>query len=300
MDLTQLRSFVTLARELHFGRAAQKLNMTQPPLSRQIRKLEESLGVTLFDRTSHSVELTAAGRDLLPEATEILQRCAQLTETARAGADRPAGALRMGFIAASTYRYMPMLLAQAAQDFPNLQISLFEMTAAQQLDALALGEIDIGLVRPVVPPSQVETLPVWTEQLAVVLPLDNALARKRRITMPDIRNERLVSFQAMAPYMHQMLDGIFRSEQVFPQIAQQVAHAQSILSLVSVGLGIGIVPQDARYASFDNIVFRPLILKRPVQAELHLIHWRDTRNRAVHQLAELARVVGQRDAPPLA
>ncbi|WP_417722938.1 LysR family transcriptional regulator [Salipiger sp.] len=293
MDLTQLRSFVTVARELHFGRAAQKLNMTQPPLSRQIRKLEETLGVRLFDRTSHHVELTPAGRDLLPEALAILQKVSDVTEDLRRRSATPAGRLKMGFIGAAAYHFMPRLMARAALDFPGLQISLNEMTAAQQLDALTLGEIDLGMVRPVIPPPNVTSIPVWTERLAVVLPLDNPLARRRRLSMADLRSEKLVSYRADAPYMHQMLTGIFRDEQIFPAIAQQVNHAQSILSLVSVGMGVGIVPQDARHASFDNIVFRPLMLKTPVMAELHLIYREDRAGRMIRPFTDLARDIGK-------
>lgn len=292
MDLTQLRSFTTLARELHFGRAAQKLNMTQPPLSRQIQKLEDELGVKLFDRTSHHVELTAAGRDLLPEALTILQKVSDVADDLRRRTSVQSGRLKVGFISAASYYFMPALLSRAAKDYPALEISLNEMTAAQQIDALALGEIDVGLVRPVIPPPHVRSVPVWNERLAVVLPLDNPLARRRRLSMDDIRGEPLVSYRADAPYMHQMLNGIFRSEQVQPQIAQQVSHAQSILSLVSVGMGIGIVPEDARNASFDNIVFRPLILKTPVQAELHLIYRDDRPNRFLDPFADLARDIG--------
>ncbi|MCP1199570.1 LysR family transcriptional regulator [Notoacmeibacter sp. MSK16QG-6] len=292
MDLNQLRSFVTLARELHFGRAAQKLNMTQPPLSRQISKLEDSLGVRLFDRSSHSVELSAAGRQLLPEALTILQKCSQVADDLRRGSDVQTGVLKLGFIGASSYRFMPTLLDKAARDYPGVDISLHEMTGAQQLDALSLGEIDIGLVRPVVPPANIVSVPVWTEKLAVVLPLDNPLAPRRRLTMSDIRAERFVSYRADAPYMHQILNGIFRDEQVFPEIIQQVNHAQSILSLVSVGMGIGIVPQDARNASFDNIVFRNLKLRKPVEAELHLIYRSDSPNRSIPPFADLAKAIG--------
>lgn len=298
MDLTQLRSFVTLAHELHFGRAAQKLNMTQPPLSRQIARLEEELGTRLFDRTSHRVDLTPAGRELLPEALGILQRCSDVVDQIRRGDRQQAGSLKMGFIAASAYHYMSRLLARAAQDMPALSIALNEMTAAQQLSALALGEIDVGLVRPVVPPARIVSVPVWQEKLAVVLPLDNPLARRRRLTMTDLMHERLVAYHPLAPYMYQMLHGIFRDEQVFPEIAQQVTHAQSILSLVSVGLGVGIVPQDARYASFDNIVFRPLILRTPVQAELHVIFRSDRVNDAIRPFADLAQAIGNMKTGP--
>lgn len=292
MDLTQLRSFVVLARELHFGRAAQKLNMTQPPLSRQIQKLEDELGVRLFDRSSHHVEMTPEGRDLLPEALSILQKISNVTEDLLRRSSAPSGRLKMGFIGAAAYHFMPRLMARAAQDYPALQISLNEMTAAQQLDALALGEIDVGMVRPVIPPANIVSVPVWNEPLAVVLPLDNPLARRRRLTMADIRGEKLISYRADAPNMHQMLNGIFRDEQVFPAIVQQVSHAQSILSLVSVGMGIGIVPQDARNASFDNIVFRRLTLKTPVHAELHLIYREDRQNKAIRPFTALAQDIG--------
>jgi DNA-binding transcriptional LysR family regulator len=147
-ELSQLRCFVATAEELHFGRAAQRLNMTQPPLSRQVQLLERILGVTLLDRTSRSVRLTPAGRAFLLEARRILRLAESAALATRRIASGDAGQIAIGFTAASGYNFLPQLVILSNARLPNADLTLREMVTREQVEALLTGRIDIGLVRP--------------------------------------------------------------------------------------------------------------------------------------------------------
>lgn len=294
LDLVHLRSFVTLASELHFGRAARRLNMTQPPLSRQIRQLEDYLSVQLFERTSHSVALTSSGRSFLPEALGLLRQCAEIEQAVRKLNPEKEGEITVGFIGAASYSFLPRFLVTVARQYPAITINLKELTAAQQLSALEFGEIDLGIVRPVMGLNQkeFESEPVMREELSVVLPLQNPLAQRQRLSLEDLRNEPFIMYHPDAPYLHDLLTDAFYAAGVFPPVVQSLTHAHAILSLVSVGMGVAIVPEEARNACFDNVVFRPIVLKDGITVDLTVIYRRDTRNSAVPLLLEVAKAAG--------
>ncbi|MGX9936575.1 LysR family transcriptional regulator [Advenella kashmirensis] len=295
LDLVHIRSFVTLASELHFGRAARRLNMTQPPLSRQIRQLEDYLTVQLFDRTSHSVALTASGRSFLPEALALLRQSAEVEQAVRRVNPAKEGEITVGFIGAASYSFLPRFLVLAANQFPSVSVNLKELTAVQQLNALEFGEIDLGIVRPVIGFNQkeIESESVMQEELSVVLPLQNPLAQRQRLSLEDLRNEAFVMYHPDAPYLHSLLTDAFYAAGVFPPVVQSLTHAHAILSLVSVGMGVAIVPEEARNACFDNVVFRPIRLKDGITADLNVIYRRDTRNMAVRLLLDVARTLSR-------
>src|SRR4051794_31255961 len=169
-ELGQLRSFVAVATELHFGRAAKRLNMTQPPLSRQIQLLELDLDVQLFTRTSRSVQLTPAGRAFLTEARSLLQQSEAAKQAARRAAQTNSGAVTIGFIGATTYGFLPRLVAKARTELPNIELTFREMPTTEQIDALEFGRIDLGLIRPVNEQRQVISACVLRENLALALP----------------------------------------------------------------------------------------------------------------------------------
>src|ERR1700745_3715558 len=147
-DLNQLRCFVTVAEELHFGRAAARLNMTQPPLSRQIQVLEHVIDAPLLERTSRSVKLTPAGRSFLPEARRILKLAETASQVARRIALGKTGSLKIGYTAAASYGFLPDLISACRARLPEVDFSLKEMVSGEQLEALATGQIDAGLLRP--------------------------------------------------------------------------------------------------------------------------------------------------------
>ncbi len=175
-ELSQVRCFVAVAEELHFGRAAARLNMTQPPLSRQIQILERILGVTLLQRGNRLVRLTPAGQSFLTEARQILKLTESAALLARRVAEGKAGSVNIGFTAASAYSYVPELVAACRQQMPDVELILKEMVSGDQLKRLGSGEIDIGLLRPPIPRSGLQSFRVKSEPMIAAVPAGHRLA----------------------------------------------------------------------------------------------------------------------------
>lgn len=293
IDLVHVRSFVVLATELHFGRAARRLNMTQPPLSRQIKLLEHFLGTTLFDRTSQAVNLTPAGRNFLPEAQSLLQHAEDLTAQMRQVSVEPEGRVRMGFYGAASFRLLPRVMARMAQVYPRVQMILKEMNAAQQLEAFALGELDLGLARPTTMPAGLTASVALREPILLAMPRDYPLARRRIVRPADLQDQPFIAYGPEAPYMHSVQQAIFADHRVAPHIIQSLAHAQAILSLVGIGMGLALVSGDARHASNENIVLRTIPGLRYAEALTHILSRKDGRNPTITLVAELIGEVGK-------
>lgn len=293
LDLAHLRSFVALASELHFGRAAQQVNMTQPPFSRQIKKLEEHLGVSLFERTSHSVKLTQEGHQLLPRAEEIIRQSVEIEQTAKQSKGTKRGEISIGFYAAASFGFLPRLMLHASKKYPNISVSLKEMTTIQQLEALTFGDIDLGLMRPTFSGKQFMAKKVMREELIAAIPLNNPLARHQQLTLEDINNEPFIMYHPDAPYMHDLLSRAFQQAGIYPPVVQSMTNAQAIMALVSVGMGVAIIPEHARFASFDKVIFRPIQLPSDTAAELQVIYRKDARNPVISCFRDLASDIGK-------
>ena len=273
LDLAHVRSFAVAAAELHFGRAARRLHMTQPPLSRQIQLLEQELGVALFHRAHRAVQLTPAGHAFLPEAEALLQHSEAAARAARQAATAEAGSLTVGFVGAATYGVLPRLVARARAELPHLALDFREMSSAAQLEALAFSRIDLGLIRPLPEPHAMASACVLRERLALALPLAHQLAPRRRPTLKQLHGQDFIMYSPEGRHLYDLLTHGFAAAGVRPRVVQAMSHAQAILALVSTGLGLAIVPEEARNACFDNVVFRPISLGAGVAAELHTV-WR--------------------------
>ena len=274
LDFGQLRCFAAVAEELHFGRAAARLNMTQPPLSRQIQVLERVLDVQLLDRTSRSVRLTAAGRSFLPEALRILRLAETATHITRQVAAGRAGVLKLGFTAASAYDFLPRLVMACRSAMPDVTLSLREMVTKDQVEAILSGQIDAGLIRPPVNHPELESEQALAEPLIVALPDGHALVGRDGLILDDLKGEALVGYAPHeASYFHDLLIGLFAVTDLQPRIVQRLTQIHSILALVRARLGIAIVPAAAERLRFEGVAFRPLKLAQPRPAELHLA-WR--------------------------
>jgi DNA-binding transcriptional LysR family regulator len=177
--LIQLESFVAVAEELHFGAAAERLNMTQPPLSRQIQLLEKELHAQLFDRTSRRVELTAAGRTLLPSARQILDLSIKTQLDVQRVATGDAGAVTIGYTAIAGQSALPRLLRRSANEQPGVSLLLRELVSTDQMDGLVKGTVDIGLLRPIVARPGIKYRPVMQDRLVIALPAESPLLEER-------------------------------------------------------------------------------------------------------------------------
>lgn len=271
IDLTQVRSFVAVAAELHFGRAARRLNMTQPPLSRQIRLLEDYLGARLFDRTAKSVTLTPAGRTFLPQAQSLLNHANEAESSIRQ-TTQTEGTVRLAFFGLAAFRLLPRIMARATQQYPRIALDLREMNAVSQINAFAFGELDLGIVRPMTPPPPALTMDtILRERLLVALPHGHALTRTQTIRLSDLNNQPFIAYSTEAPYLHQLQRALFTAHQIHPVEQHRLAHSPALLSLVAIGLGIAVIPEQARHAVMEGVTFRPLALPAPTYALTHLV-----------------------------
>lgn len=271
MELRHLRYFVAVAEELHFGRAAERLRIAQPPLSRQIRDLERELGTPLFERGSRGVSLTVAGRAFLPEARLTIAQAERAQRTAQRAAQGEAGRLRVGFVDAATHSgILPDVLAFFRMHLPSIGLSLLEMDAVQQADALRDGRIDLAIVLSPPPDAdrwlRVET--VYSDPLILALPRGHRLASRARLSTADLANEAFLLFpRPVAPTLHDEIIARCRSARFSPRIVQEAVGWHTIVSLVSAGVGIAFVPRSLRAARQGNTVYRPV---RDLHIDMHL------------------------------
>lgn len=275
-DLDQLRSFTVLAAEKHFGRAAHRLFITQSALTRRIQQLEAELDVLLLNRSSRTVALTAAGETFLTHATAILSSSQEAVRAAREATGQPIGALSIGFDGATTYAFLPQLIARARDTFPALRLDFTEAGSQAQMTEVLFHRLDLGLVRPLPHDKALQMACVRREDLALALPITHRLAGKRRPQLQDLEDEAFVGYSEAGSYLRDLIGGELTHAGVTPRLVHEMGRAQAILSLVSTGAGLAIVPSDSRNACFDNVVFRPLPLR--VKAELHAVWREDNRN----------------------
>ena len=258
-DLNQLTCFVTVAEELHFGRAAERLYMTQPPLTRQIQALEHALGVKLFERTSRTVRLTAAGRVFLTDATRLLNLAKQATTTARRTSNGESGRVTIGFTPVMGFDLMPKLISSAQKTLPDIDLVLQEMVAIAQLQALENNTIDVGFLWPLPCRLPLEFQTVFREPLVVVLPIDHPLASHNHIALDDLNGLPFVMYSSgQGKYFYSLVNGLFVSSGVTPRYIQHVDHVLTTVCMVRSGMGVAIVPASASQLRFDDVVFRPL------------------------------------------
>jgi DNA-binding transcriptional LysR family regulator len=290
IDMSHLRCFVAVAEELHFGRAAARLNMTQPPLSRQIQVLERILNVTLLERTSRVVKLTAAGRSFLPEAQRILRQTDVAVSIARQIDSGAIGTVRIGFTAATAYSFLPALITACQQEFPTVTLVLNELVTHDQLAALVSGEIDIGLLRPPIARSELASVKVVSEPLVAALPAGHPLAESASVSVRDFDQQPFVMYSSHgARYFHDALTALFAESGVQPRYVQHLVQIHSLLALVRAGVGATIVPQSAEALGYQGVVLRPLAERRQKQIELDLVWRPDSDNALTLRIVELAK-----------
>ncbi|MFK0115310.1 LysR substrate-binding domain-containing protein [Streptomyces sp. NPDC090994] len=273
--LAQLTSFVAVAEELHFTRAAERLNMTQPPLSRQIQLLENELRVQLLDRTNRTVRLTPAGRAFLVEARRILRQSEHATLAVRRVSSGEAGTIAVGFTAASAYSALGGLLDTARAALPGVEILLQELVTRRQLEALSAGSLDLGLIRPSATGTDLCSRTAVREALVAALPEGHPMAvPDGPMPIEDFAGQDFLMYSPIeARYFHELLISIFRAAQVRPVFTQYLTQVHSILALVNGGWGIALVPETAAHMRYGGIVFRQVVLPDPRPVELKLV-WR--------------------------
>ncbi|TCW81907.1 LysR family transcriptional regulator [Burkholderia sp. SRS-46] len=269
-DLRQWRYFVAVAEERHFGRAATRLSMTQPPLSQAIRALEDALGVALFARTKRSVALTAVGAALLPDVRKLLEAADALPPLARSLARGETGSLALAFVSTADYGLLPSLLHAFGVRYPQVRLQLAEATSDVQIEELVAGRIDAGLIIPPVPPrhaAELSYLPVVREPLVLAMPAAAVpdAPDDTPVRLADVAALPLVIFpRRLAPGFYDIITGCYGAAGETPRIGQEAIQMQTIVSLVSAGMGVALVPQSLRNLRRTGVVYRPLAGDAPV------------------------------------
>jgi DNA-binding transcriptional LysR family regulator len=273
MELRHLRYFSVLAEELHFGRAARRLSISQPPLSVAIRQLEESVGARLFERNSKEVRLTHAGEALRISARRLLLQAEEAALEARDVAAGSAGRLRIGFVGAMLYRGLPQALRAFQVRHPAVRITLAELNSGVQIAELLHDRLDLGFVHTSRMPPELQHRLLLSEPFVCCLPSGHALARKRVLAPADLRNQPFVLFSREAsPDYHERILSICADAGFLPEVRHEVRHWLAVVSLVSQGMGVALVPQAMRHSALRGAVFRPLD-RAVAQSEAHGV-WR--------------------------
>ena len=274
MELRHLRYFVAVADELHFGRAAEKLHISQPPLSMQIRALEDELGVALLHRTRRHVSLTRAGQAFLQDARQILEKTDQAILTARRAGRGEIGELAVGFISVADYNLLPLVLREFRRRYPMVSLSLKEATTDTQLEDLREGRIDVGFLLPPVTEPGIESVPVLREPLIAALPEHHPLAaRSGAIALADLANTPfIITPRHMAPGLYDDIVSFCHAAGFSPQVTQEAIQMQTVISLVSAEMGVALIPHSLRNLKRTGVVYKSLKEKSPM-SEIHLA-WR--------------------------
>jgi DNA-binding transcriptional LysR family regulator len=293
IELRQLRYFVAVAEEMHFGRAAARLHMTQPPLSQTIQALEAALGTPLFARTSRSVTLTPAGTALLPEAQRLLQQAQALPALARRAAGGESGRLSLAFVSTADYSVLPPFLHEFREHYPQVRIDLREATSDVQLEDLANGRIDVGLLIPPIPDklkADLDYAPVLKEPLVLAAPRGiKSLRGKSAVALETVSGLPLIIFpRRIAPAFHDAILTCFRDAGLTPHIGQEAIQMQTIVGLVSAGMGIALVPQSVSNLKRPGVEYKSLLDKTPL-IETGLAWRRDSSSPVLHAFLELLR-----------
>lgn len=259
MDFRHLRQFVVLAETLNFRRAAERLHMSQPPLSVSIRKLETELGVDLFHRGKDGVQLTKSGEAALEDARRALFHAGEFMHTARAAAKGERGLLRIGFVGSATRSILPGIVPVFRQHYPGVQLILRESRSTQIVEALESGTLDIGILRiPVPARTQLKMLTLQMERLMLVAPRGHRLAAAPSVRMGDLAEEDFIFYTEDAPGLRMAALHACEVHGFTPRIAQEAVQVATVMSLVEAGLGIALVPSVSRSAQSDRLAWKPL------------------------------------------
>jgi DNA-binding transcriptional LysR family regulator len=261
MELRHLRYFVAVAEERHFGRAAERLHIAQPPLSQQIRRFEAELGEPLFYRTTRSVELAPAGEALLERAPAILAAFDAAVEDARRAARGEYGRLAIGFTGSSTYAMLPSLAAAMRDELPGVVLDLQgELLTPAQVARLLDGTLDLGLLRPPVHERELATEVLHSEPLLAVLPETHPLADAEAVPLERLEGEPFVTYPShFRSVVHDAVEDACEAHGFQPVAAHEVAETATLVSFVAAGLGVSLVPASVRNMTVEGAVYRPLL-----------------------------------------
>ncbi|KAA8998854.1 LysR family transcriptional regulator [Affinibrenneria salicis] len=262
LSLRQLRQFLAVAETMNYRRAAERLNMAQPPLTAAIRNMEETLGVRLFERTNRITGLTAAGTVLQEEARRTLEQMARAEALTRRAGQGLTGSLRIGFVASAVRHRLPARIARFSRDHPDVALELHEATTARQVNALLEDRLDVAIVALPLPEyagARLAVQSLLSSRLVAALPQDHPLAAQSELTLGALAQEPWIMFPASeGPGLYRAILSACERAGFTPRVAQRALQMETIIGLTAAGLGVSLVPEFLRRSGWDNVAFRPL------------------------------------------
>ena len=273
MELRHLLAFVAVADLRHFGRAAERLGITQPPLSRQIQQLEADLGLTLFTRHSRSVELTPEGASYLAAVRPHLEGLQHARDLARATCRQRRGKVKVGFVSSLAYGLIPRTLETLRVAAPDIEVEMFEQSSPQQCQGVREGCLDLGLVFLPVEDQELKMRFLFREPLVAMLPARHALAALRNVALERLHEEPFImcSHQPQAGFRETVL-GLCRASGFVPRVAHSASSTAAMAELVAASLGVALVPESATDRESTGVAYRPLA-NTPLRLETAAV-WR--------------------------
>ncbi|MBW4479164.1 MAG: LysR family transcriptional regulator [Tolypothrix brevis GSE-NOS-MK-07-07A] len=295
MELRHLRYFVTLAEELHFGRAAERLHIAQPPLSQQIRQLETELGFELFHRTKRKVELSEAGQVFLDEVQQIFKQLEQAIQVGRQTSRGEMGQLVIGFVSSAPYNILPKILRAFRGSVPGVRLELHELTTNEQLRWLRESRIDVGFVRPPIEDDILNFETIFQESLIIALPDTHLLANQCNVCLRSLKNEPFILFpRLLAPGLYDLIISLCLQAGFSPNVTQEAIQMQTIVSLVAGGLGIAIVPESLQNLQRTGLVYKAVKEATPKTA-IAIIWRKNDTSATVQKFLEIVRLICSED-----
>jgi DNA-binding transcriptional LysR family regulator len=266
MELRQIRSFLSVAETLHFGRSADLIHLSQPALSLQIRALEEEVGVRLFERNRRKTTLTAAGFAFRDDAAAALSQLEQAIRRAKLAANGKLGLLRIGFISTAGREIVPGIVRQYRELNPDVEFSLRNILTAEQVQMLETGSLDIGFLRlPISGHSALDVVTVHREPFVVVVPSSHKLAKRKRVRLSELAGQDFVMYErTFAPGFHDLIFGILRDAGIVPTVSQTAGEMPTLISLVDSHMGITILPASAVKHSVASVVACEILDRIPM------------------------------------
>ena len=259
MELRQLKYFVMVAQELHFGKAAARLDITQPALSKQIRVLERDIQVQLFVRTKRKVELTPAGEVFLQEAQQLLERAKQAIALAQRTAKGEIGRLTIGFTPTATYTVLPTSLGHLRSRHPQIEVEMLELSTEAQVTALNRNEIDVGFLHPPIDSRGLELYPIFAEEFAVVLPKTHHLQDRQLLSLEDLAQEPFILHSRLeGKYLYDRFISLCDRKGFQPKIVRETDSHQTRICFVEAGIGITFIPVGLQMLVGENLVCKPI------------------------------------------
>ena len=266
MELRQIRSFLSIAETLHFGRTAELIHISQPALSLQIRALEEEIGVRLFERNRRKTTLTAAGFAFRDDAAAALSQLEQAIRRARLAAKGKLGLLRIGFISTAGREIVPDIVRQFRKSNPEVELCLRNILTAEQVRMLETGSLDIGFLRqPIGEHEALDVVTLHREPFVLVVPSSHKLAKRKRVRLHEVAGQDFVVYErTYAPGFHDLIFGILRDAGIVPNVSQTAGEIPTLISLVDSGMGIAILPASAVKHSVASVVACEILDRIPM------------------------------------